>query len=1004
MALAWKEVVARPEYQALPDEQKSLARQQYFDRVVAPQLQGEQVEQARTQFFEAFPLIGEAKPEVSAGRAALRGFNDALTFGFADEISSGLSAALNPALGTGNEAETFRDRYERNLDGERALDSAGREQYPAASIGAGLVGGMLPAVATGGASLVPGAARAAAPAVVRSLPQAIGEGAAVGGAYGAAYGLGSGDDDLEKRLNSAGEGAGFGMLVGGAIPAAMGGMQAARSAVASPERAAERQFERALERDGISPEEFRRRANDLQEKFPNTAIPVDAGGENVAGLLERLANTPGGGRAQVIPALNARQQGQPERLTDELYQLTGAGKVPTGPAPKTSDSKELTIWDGKAIGDAASDLAGDAGSEARRSAYRAIQDTMKSRSEAAKPLYEQAYKEPVPWTFELEELMKTPAMQAAYRDASKRAANQQRSFEGKFIDLADDGTYTVKDVPSTGDLDIMKRSLDDQIGVLLRSGENGKAGDIQGIKNQLLGIMDEHSPTYAKARAAWSDPSRYMDAIESGRSILNNKVSPEEFADIFRRMSSADQEGFRTGAISSIVGKMGDKTTSFADVTADLRSPNMRAKVAAILPDDASRTRWQDFLDHEIAGSQLRRQATGNSSTFRRQAEADDADDFIANAAGAARDAMSTTLTGFLNRAIPASYKWARDRVKVRSDAALADRLVNPKATAAPIPQQEPPKRLASQGGVAATVPGTIGGEQAAKAAPAMLPQLAAPDEEPPRFQTVDDAVDQLRPNGRPFQAEGEARTSKAYRDAARAGLSPEIVPVKGGFAVRAKDGAREVATAASAAATSPDKDLAAPTEAQKEAGNYKKGHVRIGGLDITIENPKGSERSGRRPDGTEWRHTMSDHYGYFKRSKGADNEQINAYIGPVPLAPQVYIVDQLNQDDGSFDEHKVMVGYLSERAAVAAYKANFDKGWKVGQVTKMPVKEFKAWLKEGTHGKPASEHRQTVLRQNGKPFEGKGDARVSLAYRNAAKAGRKPEIVQVEGGWALQV
>lgn len=31
-----------------------------------------------------------------------------------------------------------------------------------------------------------------------------------------------------------------------------------------------------------------------------------------------------------------------------------------------------------------------------------------------------------------------------------------------------------------------------------------------------------------------------------------------------------------------------------------------------------------------------------------------------------------------------------------------------------------------------------------------------------------------------------------------------------------------------------------------KEAGNYKMGHVKIDGYDVTIENPKGSTRSGK--------------------------------------------------------------------------------------------------------------------------------------------------------------
>ena len=91
------------------------------------------------------------------------------------------------------------------------------------------------------------------------------------------------------------------------------------------------------------------------------------------------------------------------------------------------------------------------------------------------------------------------------------------------------------------------------------------------------------------------------------------------------------------------------------------------------------------------------------------------------------------------------------------------------------------------------------------------------------------------------------------------------------------------------------------PTEAQKEAGNYKKGHVTVSGFDITIENPKGSERSGTDPSGNKWTRTLKSHYGYFKRTQGKDGDQIDVFIGENPESRFVFVVDQLNQD-GSFE------------------------------------------------------------------------------------------------------
>ena len=161
---------------------------------------------------------------------------------------------------------------------------------------------------------------------------------------------------------------------------------------------------------------------------------------------------------------------------------------------------------------------------------------------------------------------------------------------------------------------------------------------------------------------------------------------------------------------------------------------------------------------------------------------------------------------------------------------------------------------------------------------------------------------------------------------------------------------------AAHAAATSIQNDLPEPTQAQIEAGNYKKGHIKVHGLDIAVENPRGSERRGTDPDGKEWAHTMSDHYGYIKKTTGADNEHIDTYVGRNPESEQIFVVDQIDQKTGGFDEHKVMMGFNSQEDAVQAYSSNFDKGWKVGPVRAMNKDEFKSWLKDGDTKKPAGE------------------------------------------------
>ena len=149
------------------------------------------------------------------------------------------------------------------------------------------------------------------------------------------------------------------------------------------------------------------------------------------------------------------------------------------------------------------------------------------------------------------------------------------------------------------------------------------------------------------------------------------------------------------------------------------------------------------------------------------------------------------------------------------------------------------------------------------------------------------------------------------------------------------------VEAAAREAATSQANDLPEPTDAQKEAGNYKKGHVRLNGLDISIENPAGSRR---RP---EWP-PLKNHYGYFKGSVGADKDHVDVFMTDRASDPDlpVFVVDQVNRD-GSFDEHKVVLGAADEADARATYLGNYEKGWTgLGAITQMTQDEFKAWLR----------------------------------------------------------
>lgn len=135
------------------------------------------------------------------------------------------------------------------------------------------------------------------------------------------------------------------------------------------------------------------------------------------------------------------------------------------------------------------------------------------------------------------------------------------------------------------------------------------------------------------------------------------------------------------------------------------------------------------------------------------------------------------------------------------------------------------------------------------------------------------------------------------------------------------------------------------PTDAQKEAGNYKKGHIKVDGLNITIEQPKGSIRRGTDANGKQWESEMHNTYGYIRGTESVDGDHIDVYLSDNPTAGNVFVVDQINKD-GSFDEHKVMYGFPDMESAKRAYLSNYEEGWQgLGSITEVKKEDFKKWI-----------------------------------------------------------
>lgn len=228
------------------------------------------------------------------------------------------------------------------------------------------------------------------------------------------------------------------------------------------------------------------------------------------------------------------------------------------------------------------------------------------------------------------------------------------------------------------------------------------------------------------------------------------------------------------------------------------------------------------------------------------------------------------------------------------------------------------------------------------KSAPAAAAAKVAPD------NTADAAQDELAPAPVQPVSSMPAAQQRAQAQASAAVSANQTRAEQ----LRAEEEPQTSIDAAAARANT------APTERQKQAGNYAKGHIRVGSIDIAVENPAGSVRTGV-AGGKSWKTKLKAHYGYVKATSGADGDAVDVYVkqGTAPdHSGPVFIVDQYNPGTGEFDEHKGLIGYGTKEEAAKAYDAHFgDKSGpkRRGAVTQMTAEEFKAWVTKGDTKQP---------------------------------------------------
>jgi uncharacterized protein len=125
------------------------------------------------------------------------------------------------------------------------------------------------------------------------------------------------------------------------------------------------------------------------------------------------------------------------------------------------------------------------------------------------------------------------------------------------------------------------------------------------------------------------------------------------------------------------------------------------------------------------------------------------------------------------------------------------------------------------------------------------------------------------------------------------------------------------------------------------DTGKFSKAllrHQKFAGLDVVIENEIGSVRSG---DG--WSVTMKHSYGYISRTRGADGDEVDVFLGPNEKAEKCYVIHTRNVETGDYDEDKLMLGFADSDAAVAAFYDNYsDAQLHLGGIEMIPMSDLK--------------------------------------------------------------
>jgi len=407
-----------------------------------------------------------------------------------------------------------------------------------------------------------------------SLPAATAMGGVSGAALGGADAAVRSGGDAKETL----KGAAWGGVLGAVAPTAGKLIGSAVGSIANRVRGpgiqaptgAQRAIARAAGSDAI--DDVAARLTDAGD----AAMPMDLG-PNLQRQAGALAATPGRGQEIIRSAVAQRQQGAGSRIMSALDDALG-GPIDT---------------------------------------LAAADDIIAKRSAAAKPLYDAAYKKPVPFTRELEDLLKRPTISKALSRAQTLAADEGIPSPQWFASIADDGTVAIKNVPDVRQLDLTKRALDDMINAAQRSGSNNEARIFTNLKEQLVKMVDDAVPEYAAARKAFSGPASILDAMEQGSTLFSRQTTPAQILRDLGKMDKAQREAFQQGARAQVADIMGTARNDALAARNAFSSGYNKEKLELVVGKERA-GKLLRAIDNEALFTRTRDVVTGNSETAAR--------------------------------------------------------------------------------------------------------------------------------------------------------------------------------------------------------------------------------------------------------------------------------------------------------------------------------------------------------------------------------------------------